>query len=108
MNYCTSTPEPACENTERKAYALSRGSGRTAAGAGYQSAAQRRPDLTIHRRRLLSATLAACGPAALGMPALAQSERRIVLGQSAALTGPAAQLGIQFQHGARLAFDRAN
>jgi len=64
--------------------------------------------LTIHRRRLLSAALATCGPAALGMPALAQSERRIVLGQSAALTGPAAQLGIQFQNGARLAFDRAN
>ena len=31
--------------------------------------------------------------------ARAQSETRIVLGQSAALTGPASQLGLQFQAG---------
>ena len=47
------------------------------------------------------------GAAALAAPALAQS-RGILIGQSAALSGPAAQLGLQFQHGARLAFERAN
>jgi ABC-type branched-subunit amino acid transport system substrate-binding protein len=45
--------------------------------------------------------------ASIALPALAQA-RGIVLGQSAALSGPAAQLGIQFQRGAKLAFDRAN
>jgi branched-chain amino acid transport system substrate-binding protein len=50
----------------------------------------------------------ATGVASLALPALAQSERRLVLGQSAPLTGPAAQLGIHFQRGARLALDRAN
>ena len=63
--------------------------------------------MTIHRRRLLSG-LAACAPASLALPAWAQADRRIVLGQSAPLTGPAAQLGIQFQAGAKLAFERAN
>jgi ABC-type branched-subunit amino acid transport system substrate-binding protein len=62
--------------------------------------------MTINRRHLLRG-LAACGPASLALPALAQS-RAILIGQSAALTGPAAQLGIQFQHGAGLALDRAN
>jgi branched-chain amino acid transport system substrate-binding protein len=40
-------------------------------------------------------------------PAHAQ-EDRIVLGQSAAFTGPAAQLGIQFHAGAKLYFDQVN
>jgi ABC-type branched-subunit amino acid transport system substrate-binding protein len=40
-------------------------------------------------------------------PAHAQDER-IVLGQSAAFTGPAAQLGIQFHAGAKLYFDQLN
>lgn len=40
-------------------------------------------------------------------PARAQDDR-IVLGQSAAFTGPAAQLGIQFHAGAKLAFDQIN
>jgi branched-chain amino acid transport system substrate-binding protein len=40
-------------------------------------------------------------------PAHAQ-EDRIVLGQSAAFTGPAAQLGIQFHAGAKLYFDQLN
>lgn len=35
-------------------------------------------------------------------------ESRIVLGQSAAFTGPAAQLGIQFNKGAKLYFDQLN
>ena len=38
----------------------------------------------------------------------AQSEDRIVLGQSAAFTGPAAQLGIQFYQGAKVYFDQFN
>jgi len=38
----------------------------------------------------------------------AQPEGRIVLGQSAAFTGPAAQLGIQFHQGAKVYFDQVN
>jgi branched-chain amino acid transport system substrate-binding protein len=60
----------------------------------------------MKRRSLLRHV--ALGASALALPAWAESERRIVLGQSAALSGPAAQLGIQFQHGAQLAFERAN
>ena len=40
--------------------------------------------------------------------AQAQSESRIVLGQSAAFTGPSAQLGVQFNQGAKLYFDQVN
>lgn len=58
-------------------------------------------------RRAFGGLLA--GAAALGSPVLrAQSGNRIVLGQSAATTGAAAQLGIQFHAGAKLFFDRAN
>ena len=60
----------------------------------------------MQRRTLIKRM--ASGAAALALPALAQSDRRILIGQSAALSGPAAQLGIQFQLGAKLAFDRAN
>jgi ABC-type branched-subunit amino acid transport system substrate-binding protein len=45
--------------------------------------------------------------AALALPAWAQSAR-IVLGQSAALSGPAAQLGLQMNQGARIHFDAIN
>ncbi|MCH7344547.1 ABC transporter substrate-binding protein [Pelomonas sp. CA6] len=38
----------------------------------------------------------------------AQERRRIVLGQSAPLSGPAAQLGLQMQTGAKLYFDHVN
>lgn len=38
----------------------------------------------------------------------AQSDNKIVLGQSAPFTGPAAQLGIQFYEGAKLYFDSVN
>lgn len=49
------------------------------------------------------------GAAALGAPALkAQPANRLVLGQSAAFSGPAAQLGIQFHAGAKLYFDQLN
>ncbi len=40
--------------------------------------------------------------------ARAQSEGKIILGQSAAFTGPAAQLGIQFYQGAKVCFDQVN
>jgi len=51
----------------------------------------------------------AAGVAALAAPALrAQSGNRLVLGQSAAFSGPAAQLGIQFNAGAKLYFDMLN
>ena len=50
------------------------------------------------------------GAVALGgfQPVQAQSESRIVLGQSAPFTGPAAQLGVQFNLGAKLFFDQLN
>ena len=40
--------------------------------------------------------------------ARAQSGGKIVLGQSAPFTGPAAQLGIQFNRGANVWFDQIN
>ncbi|MBG6070793.1 MULTISPECIES: ABC transporter substrate-binding protein [unclassified Polaromonas] len=40
--------------------------------------------------------------------ARAQSNGKIILGQSAAFTGPAAQLGIQFNQGAQVYFDQVN
>ena len=51
----------------------------------------------------------AAGTAALaGFPAVHAQPDRIILGQSAAFTGPAAQLGIQFNAGAKLFFDQLN
>lgn len=38
----------------------------------------------------------------------AQGSNKIILGQSAAFTGPAAELGIQFQQGAKLWFEQVN
>lgn len=59
----------------------------------------------MNRRSLLRATGGAAVLAAF--PALAQGSR-IVLGQSCATTGPAAQLGLQMNRGARLVFDAVN
>ena len=52
----------------------------------------------------------ASGAAMLGGFSLvrAQPEGTLVLGQSAAFSGPAAQLGIQFYQGAKLCFDQVN
>ena len=58
------------------------------------------------KRRDVLRSAGACG-AALAFPALAQ-DKRIVLGQSAAFTGPAAQLGIQMNKGVKLYFDALN
>ncbi|MEK8033659.1 ABC transporter substrate-binding protein [Ideonella sp. DXS29W] len=57
------------------------------------------------RRTLLKQSLAST--AALAFPAIAQS-RPLVIGQSAAFTGPAAQLGVQMNAGAKLWFDQVN
>lgn len=63
--------------------------------------------MTLNRRKF---TLSAAGAAMLAgfNIARAQSDGKIILGQSAAFTGPAAQLGIQFYQGARVYFDQIN
>ncbi|MEO7243652.1 MAG: ABC transporter substrate-binding protein [Rubrivivax sp.] len=61
------------------------------------------------RRHVLARLAAGAAVASLGVPAArAQADRRIVLGQSCALTGPAAQLGLQMNRGARIVFDAVN
>ena len=60
----------------------------------------------IQRRQLIRSA-AGLGLAALGAPVLAQ-QGRIVLGQSAPLSGPASALGEQFKIGANLLFERVN
>jgi branched-chain amino acid transport system substrate-binding protein len=67
----------------------------------------------MKRRQLLRAGaglgLALAPAACLAAPAAwAQPARAIVLGQSAALSGPASELGEQFRKGALLLFDRIN
>ena len=61
---------------------------------------------TLNRRHAIGGLAAAA--ATIGLPALGQADRRIVLGQSAAFSGAAAQLGIQMNRGARLYFDGVN
>ncbi len=58
-------------------------------------------------RRQFSITTGAAMLAGFNL-ARAQSEGKIILGQSAAFTGPAAQLGIQFHQGAKIYFDQVN
>jgi branched-chain amino acid transport system substrate-binding protein len=60
----------------------------------------------INRRTLVHAGAGAV--ALLGAPALRAQPDRILLGQSAPFSGPAAQLGIQFHQGAKLFFDQVN
>lgn len=62
---------------------------------------------SVLNRRQFSLGTGATALAGFGV-ARAQSEGRIVLGQSAAFSGPAAQLGIQFNQGAKLFFDQLN
>jgi len=57
-------------------------------------------------RRLALAQLASLS--ALPLWSQAQDQKKIVLGQSAPLSGPAAQLGLQMQAGAKLYFDGVN
>jgi ABC-type branched-subunit amino acid transport system substrate-binding protein len=63
------------------------------------------PFAPLSRRQFSIATGAAL---VAGFHAAHAQDDRIVLGQSAAFTGPAAQLGIQFHAGARLYFDQLN
>ncbi len=61
--------------------------------------------LSVSRRRfttLASASLVA------GFGGIARAQERVVLGQSAAFSGPAMQLGTQFHAGAKLCFDQLN
>ena len=60
----------------------------------------------MNRRDLLRAASAVA--AAASLPVFGQGKGHIVLGQSAAFSGPAAQLGIQMNKGARLYFDALN
>ena len=59
----------------------------------------------MHRRTLINCL--AAGAATMALPSFAQA-RGIVLGQSAAFSGPAAQLGIQMNAGAKIYFDALN
>ena len=59
-------------------------------------------------RRLAITSTLAWAASSVGYPATAQTDSTIVLGQSAPLTGPAAQLGIQFRDGAKLYFNQVN
>ncbi|MEC5212835.1 branched-chain amino acid transport system substrate-binding protein [Polaromonas sp. CG_9.5] len=62
--------------------------------------------MTLTRRKFSISSGAAL---LAGFPSVrAQSEGKIILGQSAAFSGPAAQLGIQFHQGAKLYFDGIN
>jgi len=59
-------------------------------------------------RRSCLRSAGALALAGLGAPAFAQSGNRIVIGQSAALSGPASALGEQFHSGAQLVFEKLN
>jgi branched-chain amino acid transport system substrate-binding protein len=64
--------------------------------------------MTVIKRRQLIQSAVGLGLTSLGVPVLAQQGGRIVLGQSAALSGPASALGEQFKIGAQLQFERIN
>ena len=61
----------------------------------------------MKRREVMGALGAALVGGGWQAPAAAQGER-IVIGQSAALSGPASELGRQFRQGAEILFDRVN
>jgi branched-chain amino acid transport system substrate-binding protein len=60
----------------------------------------------IQRRALIQGAAAAA--ASVAVPALRAAETKLILGQSAAFSGPAAQLGIQMNKGAKIWFDQVN
>jgi branched-chain amino acid transport system substrate-binding protein len=64
--------------------------------------------MTSRRQFCLASSLAAIAASGTSFNAWAQPETPIVLGQSAAFSGPSAQLGIQFYEGAKLHFDSIN
>jgi branched-chain amino acid transport system substrate-binding protein len=59
-------------------------------------------------RRFCLRSAGAAALACAGVPGFAQSGHKIVIGQSAAFSGPASALGEQFRIGAQLVFDRVN
>jgi branched-chain amino acid transport system substrate-binding protein len=59
-------------------------------------------------RRLCLHAAAGLGLARIAAPAFGQGSAKIVLGQSAAFSGPASALGDQFRKGAILLFDKVN
>jgi branched-chain amino acid transport system substrate-binding protein len=61
--------------------------------------------MTFSNRRSILAQTAALAGSSLFLPVFSQADNVIVLDQSAPLTGPAAQLGIQFREGAKLYFN---
>ncbi|MFZ2989841.1 ABC transporter substrate-binding protein [Ideonella sp.] len=61
----------------------------------------------VNRRSVIQ-RLGVAAATSLSLPAWAQRENKVVLGQSAAFTGPAAQLGIQMNLGAKVCFDQVN
>jgi ABC-type branched-subunit amino acid transport system substrate-binding protein len=61
----------------------------------------------MKRRQLIQSAAGAC-VAGFSLGARSQAGGKIVLGQSAAFTGPASALGEQFKQGALLHFDRIN
>jgi ABC-type branched-subunit amino acid transport system substrate-binding protein len=60
----------------------------------------------MNRRRAIKRVAGAA--ATIALPVWAQTANRIVLGQSAAFSGPAAQLGIQMNKGAKIFIDQLN
>ena len=94
MNYCTSTGRRVADTRCSTAGAMQ---GHFADPLFSLAAMQRR---TLLKRAL-------AGSAALALPAFAQA-RSLLIGQSVALTGPAAQLGIQMNAGAKLWIDQIN
>jgi ABC-type branched-subunit amino acid transport system substrate-binding protein len=61
----------------------------------------------MKRRQLIQSAAGVC-VAGFGLAARSQGNAKIVLGQSAAFTGPASALGEQFKKGALLHFDKVN
>ncbi|WKB55473.1 ABC transporter substrate-binding protein [Eleftheria terrae] len=61
---------------------------------------------SLTRRQAI--TRIAAGAATVAVPAWAQTEGRIVLGQSAPMTGPNAQLGMEVRRGAQIYFNALN
>jgi ABC-type branched-subunit amino acid transport system substrate-binding protein len=61
---------------------------------------------SLHRRDVIRQMAAVS--ASLALPQAWAQGNRLVLGQSAAFSGPAAQLGIQMNRGAKLCFDQVN
>ncbi|WP_396267159.1 ABC transporter substrate-binding protein [Ideonella sp.] len=62
----------------------------------------------VPRRAALQRLAALSAAATTSLPSFAQRDGRLILGQSAAFSGPAAQLGLQLNRGARLCFDQVN